>query len=109
MLTREQRIGAFFVVGVILLFVAIELTLGLGLFRRRYQLYATFRDVQGLDSGADVRLAGIKAGRVDGMQIEQDHVRVTLLINGGLVVKKDSLARLDFRGKRLFIFMWASW
>ena len=97
MLTREQRIGAFFAVGIILLFVAIELTLGLGLLRRRYPLYATFRDVQGLDSGADVRLAGIKAGRVDGMQIEQDHVRVTLLINGGLVVKKDSLARLDFR------------
>jgi len=97
MLTREQRIGAFFVVGIVLLFVAIELTLGLGLLRRRYPLYATFRDVQGLDSGADVRLAGIKAGRVDGMQIEQDHVRVTLLINGGLVVKKDSLARLDFR------------
>ena len=97
MLTREQRIGAFFVVGIVLLFVAIELTLGLGLLRRRYPLYATFRDVQGLDSGADVRLAGIKAGRVDGMQIEQEHVRVTLLINGGLVVKKDSLARLDFR------------
>ena len=97
MLTREQRIGAFFAVGIILLFIAIELTLGLGLLRRRYPLYATFRDVQGLDSGADVRLAGIKAGRVDGMQIEQDHVRVTLLINGGLVVKKDSLARLDFR------------
>src|SRR2546425_7075433 len=97
MLTREQRIGAFFVVGIILLFVAIEVTLGLGLFRRRYQLYATFRDVQGLDSGADVRLAGIKAGRVDGMRIEQAHVRVTLLINGGRVVKKDSVARLDFR------------
>jgi len=97
MLTREQRIGAFFAVGIILLFIAIELTLGLGLLRRRYPLYATFRDVQGLDSGADVRLAGIKAGRVDGMQIEQGHVRVTLLINGGLVVKKDSLARLDFR------------
>ena len=97
MFTREQRIGAFFVVGIILLFIAIELTLGLGLFRRRYPLYATFRDVQGLDGGADVRLAGIKAGRVDGMHIEQDHVRVTLLINGGLVVKKDSVARLDFR------------
>src|SRR2546427_9977937 len=97
MLTREQRIGAFFVVGIILLFIAIELTLGLGLFRRRYPLYATFRDVQGLDSGADVRLAGIKAGRVDGMLIEQDRVRVTLLINGGLVVQKDSVARLDFR------------
>src|SRR5207249_10133473 len=80
-----------------LLSVAIQLTLGLGLLRRRYPLYATFRDGQGLDSGADVRLAGIKAGRVDGMQIEQGHVRVTLLINGGLGVTKDSLARLDFR------------
>ncbi|TMA37799.1 MAG: MCE family protein [Deltaproteobacteria bacterium] len=97
MLTREQRIGAFFVVGVILLFVAIELTLGVGLFKRRYPLYATFRDVQGLDTGADVRLAGIKAGRVGGMQIERDRVRVKLLINGGLAVKKDSVARLDFR------------
>src|SRR3989442_14350925 len=96
MLTREQRIGAFFVVGIILLFVAIELTLGLGLFRRRYALYATFRDVQGLDSGADVRLAGIKAGRVDGMQIEQDRVRVTLLINGGPARKKGPASPLDF-------------
>src|SRR5437867_13112618 len=95
MLTREQRIGAFFAVGIILLFIAIELTLGLGLLRRRYPLYATFRDVQGLDSGADVRLAGIKPARGDGMQTEQGHVGVRLLINGGLAVTKHCQARLD--------------
>lgn len=97
MLTNEQRIGAFFVVGLILLFVAVELTLGLGVLRKRYTLYATFRDVQGLDQGADVRLAGIKAGRVLGMHIEDGRVRVELAIDGGLEVKKDSIARLDFR------------
>src|SRR5581483_2129950 len=97
MLTNEQRIGIFFVVGLVLLFVAIELTLGLGLLHKRYPLYATFHDVQGLDVGADVRLAGIKAGRVAGMKIENGLVRVQMGIDGGLEVKKDSVATLDFR------------
>jgi phospholipid/cholesterol/gamma-HCH transport system substrate-binding protein len=97
MLSNEQKIGVFFLVGLVLLFVAIELTVGVGLLRHRYTLYATFQDVQGLDSGADVRLAGIKAGRVAGMRIEGDRVRVRLDIDGKLEVKKDSVARLDFR------------
>ncbi len=97
MLTNEQRIGVFFIVGLVLLFVAIELTLGLGLLSRRYPLYATFRDVQGLDTGADVRLAGIKAGRVEGMRIEGGTVIVRMAIDARLEVKKDSVARLDFR------------
>jgi len=96
-MTNEQRIGLFFVVGLVLLFAAIELTLGVGIFHRRYTLYATFRDVQGLDTGADVRLAGIKAGRVAATQIENGHVKVTMSIDGGLEVKKDSVATLDFR------------
>jgi phospholipid/cholesterol/gamma-HCH transport system substrate-binding protein len=97
MLTNEQRIGAFVVVGVILLFAAIELTLGGALLHRRYPLQVTFRDVQGLDHGADVRLAGIRAGRVEGMRIADGQVVVTLLIDTGLEVKRDALARLDFR------------
>jgi phospholipid/cholesterol/gamma-HCH transport system substrate-binding protein len=97
MLTNEQRIGIFFIVGLALLVLAIELTVGVGLFRRRYPLFATFRDVQGLDTGADVRLAGIRAGRVEGMRIEGDTVRVELAIESDLEVKKDSIARLDFR------------
>jgi phospholipid/cholesterol/gamma-HCH transport system substrate-binding protein len=97
MLTKEQRIGLFFIVGLVLFFVAIELTLGLGLLRERYTLFATFRDVQGLDVGADVRLAGIKAGQVKGMRIAGDQVVVEMGIEHDLEVKKDSVARLDFR------------
>jgi phospholipid/cholesterol/gamma-HCH transport system substrate-binding protein len=97
MLTNEQRIGIFFVVGLVLLLAAIELTLGLGLFRDRYPLYARFRDVQGLDVGGDVRLAGLKAGRVDSMRIEGDRIVVKMQVDRKYVVKKDSVARLDFR------------
>jgi phospholipid/cholesterol/gamma-HCH transport system substrate-binding protein len=97
MLTREQKIGVFFIGGLVLLFIAIELTLGLGLFRARYPLYASFHDVQGLDGGADVLLAGIKAGRVAGMRIENREVVVRMMIDGSFEVKKDSVARLDFR------------
>jgi phospholipid/cholesterol/gamma-HCH transport system substrate-binding protein len=97
MLSTEQRIGIFFLVGLALLVAAIELTLGLGVFRDRYVLYATFRDVQGLDAGADVRLAGIRAGRVESLRIDGDHVRVALAIDADVVVPKDAVARLDFR------------
>jgi phospholipid/cholesterol/gamma-HCH transport system substrate-binding protein len=97
MLSREQKIGLFFIVGIALFLVAIELTLGLGILKRRYPIYADFPDVQGLDVGADVRLAGLKAGRVAGLAIEERHVRVKMLIDRGLQLKKDSVARLDFR------------
>jgi phospholipid/cholesterol/gamma-HCH transport system substrate-binding protein len=97
MLSSEQKIGLFFIVGIALFLVAIELTLGLGILKRRYPIYADFPDVQGLDVGADVRLAGLKAGRVAGLAIEERHVRVKMLIDRGLQLKKDSVARLDFR------------
>lgn len=97
MLNREQRIGLFFLGGLVLLLLAIEMTLGLGVLRDRYPLFATFRDVQGLDVGADVRLAGLKAGRVAGMTIDQDTVRVEMQIDRRYTVKRDTIARLDFR------------
>jgi phospholipid/cholesterol/gamma-HCH transport system substrate-binding protein len=96
-MTKEQRIGLFFVTALVLLVAAVELTLGLRLWGRRYTIYATFRDVQGLDVGADVRLAGLKAGRVQGMEIAADHVRVALAVDDTLVVRSDAIARLDFR------------
>ena len=97
MLTREQRIGIFFLIGLVLFFTAIELTVGLGVLQKRYPLYAHFQDVQGLDVGADVRVAGLKAGRVDSLHIEDGIVVVRMVIDRSIEVKKDSVARLDFR------------
>jgi phospholipid/cholesterol/gamma-HCH transport system substrate-binding protein len=95
--SHEQRIGVFFLVGLFLLVAAIELTIGSGWFQRQYTLYATFRNVQGLDIGADVRLAGIRVGRVAAVAIDQDQVRVTLAIDQRYPIKQNATARLDFR------------
>lgn len=97
MLTREQRIGLFFLVGLALLVVAVELTVGLGILRDRHTIYADFADVQGLDRGADVRLAGLRAGRVEGMAIEGNRVRVAMAVDRALPLRRDAIARLDFR------------
>ncbi len=97
MLTHEQRIGLFVLGALVLLIVAVELTMGLGMFSRRVTVFATFADVQGLDRGAEVRLAGIRAGRVGDIRLEGEHVRVALALDPTLLPRQDSRARLDFR------------
>ena len=97
MLTHEQRIGLFVVCATALLVVAIELTAGIGLFGRRVTLHARFDDVQGLDRGAEVRLAGIRAGRVTDVRLDGDRVDVTMAVDADLVPHRDATARLDFR------------
>src|SRR5438445_52414 len=76
---------------------AVAPTLGSWPLARRYALYATVRAGQRLDTGADVRRAGIKAGRVEGMRSEHGTVAVRMAIASRFEVKKGSLARLDFR------------
>jgi hypothetical protein len=80
MFTREQRIGMFFVMGLVLLLVAVELTLGLGILHKRYTVFATFPNVDGLNEGSDVRLGGLKAGRVESMKIDDRHVLVKMAV-----------------------------
>lgn len=96
-LGREQRVGLFFLGGVVLFGVFIEATVGTGLFRRTYRVWADFRDVQGLSTGAQVRVAGVKAGAVEEIRLEEDRVRVALGIRRGIEIREDGLARLDFQ------------
>jgi len=97
MLTHEQRIGLFVLGALVLLAATVELTTGLGVLHRRVTVYATFPDVQGLDRGAEVRLAGIRAGRVGDIRLDGDRVRVALDLDPALLPRRDSRARLDFR------------
>src|SRR5262249_36837066 len=96
-MSSEQRIGLFFLAGLVLLAVAVELTLGLGLFRRRFLLDADVTRVPGRDRRADGGRAGPRAGRVENLELEGDHVRVTMAIDGNLPVRRDAVAKLDFR------------
>src|SRR4029079_7938554 len=54
----------------------------------RYQLKTTFADVQGLKSGAIVRIAGVEVGKVTSVELAGSGVQV------GLSIKKENRARV---------------
>lgn len=96
-LSREQRVGLFFLGGMLLFVGFIETTVGSGLFARGYRVWAEFADVQGLSVGAQVRVAGVKAGSVREVRLEPDKVRVALQLNRGVELHDGAVARLDFQ------------
>jgi phospholipid/cholesterol/gamma-HCH transport system substrate-binding protein len=96
-LSKEQRVGLFFLGGVLLFVGFIEATVGTGLLSRGYRVWADFTDVQGLTPGAQVRVSGVKAGTVRDIRLEPDHVRVALELNRGIELHEDAVARLDFQ------------
>jgi len=96
-MSNEQKVGLFFVVGIVLVVLAIELTVGTGLFTKSYHVYVEYPTVEGLQSGDAVQVAGVKLGRVDAVTLKPDGVRVTLRIDQRAVLHRDSLARLDYQ------------
>jgi phospholipid/cholesterol/gamma-HCH transport system substrate-binding protein len=96
-MTNEQKVGLFFLVGIILVFVAVEATVGMGILSKTYHLSVQYPDVEGLRSGDSVEVAGLKLGKVDGMTLQPDGVLVKLQLEEKAVVRRDSVARLDYQ------------
>lgn len=94
-MSKEQRVGLFFIGAMTLVVLAVELTVGLRPFHRGYLLYAEFRDTGGLDRGAAVRVAGVKAGKVDAIELGPGGVRVALRIDAGVAIPEGAVARLE--------------
>jgi len=96
-MTKEQKVGLFFVIGIALVFVAIEFTVGTGLFRSSYRLWAEYDNVAGLKTGDAVQVAGVKMGTVDAIELAPETVRVRMRLDHRAVVRRDSVARLDYQ------------
>lgn len=66
------------------------------LYKSTYPVYAIFTDVQRLQNGADVRLAGVKIGRVENVNLTRDsRARVDLLIEKENSIPMDSTAKIS--------------
>ena len=96
-MTNEQRVGLFFLVGIMLVGLAIEVTVGTGLLTRGYDLFVKYPNVEGLRTGDAVQVAGLKLGRVEAITLQPDGVRVALRLERDAVVHRDSVARLDYQ------------
>src|SRR6476660_4552020 len=96
-LSKAQRVGIFFLGGILLFVVFIEATVGTGLLSRGYRVWADFSDVQGLTTGAQVRVSGVKAGTVRDIRLEPNRLRVALELKKDIELHEDAIARLDFQ------------
>ena len=96
-MTNEQKVGLFFLMGIVLVVVAVEVTVGTGLFTKGYNLYVNYATVGGLRTGDAVQVAGVKLGKVEGVALQPDGVRVKLRLESAAVVRRDSIARLDYQ------------
>ena len=92
--SQKIKIGLFVVTGIIVLFLGIFLIGNQkSMFSSTFTVSGTFKNVNGLMVGNNVRFAGINVGVVQGINIESDStVRVNLTLNESVrkFIKKDS-------------------
>ena len=91
--------GAVLAVALGFLVYAAQAT-GLGAPAGSYELRATFRSVEGVKLGTDVRMAGVKVGTVTGLSLNPDtfmaEARFTL--DDGIILPDDSAALVSSEG-----------
>lgn len=93
-MTREIRLGLFFVVALVILGVIFELLGGVPFLERRYSVSAYFKDVGELKVGNPVKLSGFEVGQISGIKIAGDKIRVDMTIKENTPVKRDSVATI---------------
>ncbi len=104
-LLTEFRVGIFVSVGLLLaMLVIFMLGSETRFFQRQYTLYSNFEDISGLREGAEVQLAGIKVGFVDGIRVPKDlemrEITVVMRINKKYQdrIRADSSASIETQG-----------
>jgi phospholipid/cholesterol/gamma-HCH transport system substrate-binding protein len=91
---QKIKIGVFTIIGFVILLLAVFFIGNQkSLFSSTFRVYGTFKNVNGLTVGNNVRFAGINVGVVEGINIVTDSsVRVDLSLNKSVkkFIKKDS-------------------
>ena len=99
MQNNAWKVGAFVTVaavslgGVILFFGEIPV-----LKKDRTEYYAYFKNVGGLSKGSDVRVAGVKVGKVEKITFENGKVKVVLEVKKGVPIYRDAVAKIESLG-----------
>jgi len=93
-LERNQKLIGFIGVIAVLLGTAFSLLLTGGFFRDTYTVRAHFADAAGLRSSDDVQVAGLDAGSIGSVEIDEGAVVVELKIDEGIEMPRDANAEI---------------
>ncbi|MDE3084878.1 MAG: MCE family protein, partial [Verrucomicrobiota bacterium] len=93
------RVGLFFIVGAVLIWITFE-ALHSGGFHRRagYTLVASFADLKDLKPGDEVRMAGVSVGSVEQTRLANGRAQAVLRIAPDIKVPNDATASITTAG-----------
>jgi phospholipid/cholesterol/gamma-HCH transport system substrate-binding protein len=108
-LSAEAKVGLLVIVGSVIL---LYMTFAVGKYefgeKKGYTLEATFDSVAGIDIKAAVRMAGVKIGTVERVELAGDRARVILRIDEGVQIKRGAetmVKSLGLLGEKYIEFM----
>ena len=98
-LSSEAKVGLLVLVGSTIL-LWMTFTVGKYEFgeKRGYQLYAVFDSVAGIDAKAAVRLAGVKIGSIELVELTDSRAKLTLRVNPDIKIVRRSQASIKTMG-----------
>jgi len=88
----EKKVGIFFLLTLIALGGLIELVEDWQPFEDKYHYKAYFESVVGINEGDPVRMAGVQLGKVTGITLKDNKVRIDFYINRKGQITKDTVA-----------------
>jgi phospholipid/cholesterol/gamma-HCH transport system substrate-binding protein len=98
-LSAEAKVGLLVIVGSVLL---LYMTFAVGKYefgkKEGYNLEAAFDSVAGLDAKSSVRMAGVKIGLVEKVELEDSRAKVTLRINPEVKIARGTEAMIKTMG-----------
>src|SRR2546423_13791243 len=89
-LERNTKLIGLIGVALIVTFTIVALLLQGGLLTGRYTVHAVFADAASVQKGDPVTVAGLPAGRVNGLNITNGHVVMDLGVNNGVKLTRDT-------------------
>jgi len=88
----EVKVGITVFISILLLFF---LTTQVGSFKNfskeGYKLFVNLENAAGLEKNSKVKANGIDVGYIDALEIDGDHIKVTLFLNEGVELPSDSI------------------
>ncbi len=90
----EKKVGFFFITGLILLGVMLEMGEKWNPFVKNVPYKTYLSSTTGLKVGDSVRLAGVEVGTIKKIGLEGDKVRIDFEVKPGTVIRADSVATL---------------
>jgi len=90
----EVKVGIFFIVSLVIFFVIVEFLSGIPLLEKEYSLKTYFESIGELTGDSVVKLNGVEIGTVSSIKIVDGKIEVSMNIEQGSPVKKDSVATI---------------